>query len=90
MLHHFLNLPPLDGSLVVTDTVSMKTLINSYHSMLYSASVGGVSGSVIAGPEDAHLDGMLDAASCHLRRLGYFTLLPTVYRAPIALHTHPY
>lgn len=24
MLHHFLNLPPLDGSLVVTDTVSMK------------------------------------------------------------------
>lgn len=26
----------------------------------------------------------------HLRCLGYFTLLPTVYKGPIALHTHPY
>lgn len=51
MLHHFLNLLPRDGSLVVTDTVSMKILISNYQSMLYSASVGGVSGSVIAGPQ---------------------------------------
>ena len=87
MLHHFLNLLPLDGSLVATDTVSMKILSKYVVQCFCGRSFWQCDGWTT---EYAHLDGMLDAASCHLRCLGYFTLLPTVYKGPVALHTHSY